>query len=104
MYKFLKETIDDFNLHARVVPALIIALPVYIYLMLKHIIALNFVDTILTNSGIFLLLIIVFYKVIRNLGKKYEEKMYKELMAKPTTIILRYSNNLIEVKIDIIKS
>lgn len=96
MYKFLKETIDDFNLHARVVPALIIALPVYIYLMLKHIIALNFVDTILTNSGIFLLLIIVFYKVIRNLGKKYEKKMYKELMAKPTTIILRYSNNLID--------
>lgn len=96
MYKFLKETFDDFNLHARVIPALIIALPVYIYLILKHIIALNFVNTILINSGIFVLLIIIFYKVIRNLGKKHEEKMYKELGAKPTTIILGYSNNLID--------
>lgn len=96
MYKFLKEIFDDFNLQARVVPALVTALPVYIYLILKHIIALNFIDTILPNSGIILLLIIVFYKIIRNLGKKHEEKMYKKLGAKPTTIILRYSNNLID--------
>lgn len=96
MYKFLKETFDDFNLHTRVVPTLIIALPVYIYLILKNIIEVNFIDTIFVNSGFFLLLIIVFYKLTRNLGKKYEEQMYKKLKAKPTTVILRYSNNIID--------
>ena len=96
MYNFLKGIFDDFNFHARVIPALIIALPVYIFLILKKIILLEFGDTILINSSIFILLIIVFYKVIRNLGKKYEKKMYDELGAKPTTIILRYSDDTID--------
>ena len=94
--KEIKDLFDDFNLHARIIPALITTIPIYIYLLLKNIINVNFLEKIFINSAIGILLIAIFYRVVRNLGKKYEEKMYKKLRGKPTTIILRYSNNLID--------
>ncbi|MBP3596218.1 MAG: hypothetical protein J6J60_02300 [Clostridia bacterium] len=90
-----KNLFDDFTIHARIMPALITALPTYIYLMIVGIIEFGFID-IICNSWIFILLVAIYYRFIRNLGKKYEEKMYKVLGGKPTTIILRYSDDNID--------
>ncbi len=87
---------DDFNLHARIIPALIVTVPIYVYLVAKNIISISFIEDVIINSCIGLLLVSVFYRVVRNLGKKYEEKMYEELGGKPSTILLRYSNSLID--------
>lgn len=92
----LKNTFDDFNLHARIIPALITIVPIYIYLLLKNLITNNFIQSFLPSSVTYILLVALYYRIVRNFGKKYEDRMYKELGAKPTTIILRYSNNLID--------
>lgn len=92
----LKNVFDDFNIHARIIPALITVLPIYIYLLVKNLVNDNFIQSLASNSIVYILLVAVFYRVVRNLGKKYEKKMFKELGAKPTTIILRYSNELID--------
>lgn len=34
--------------------------------------------------------------IARELGKSYEEKMYKELGCMPTTIIFRFADNIID--------
>ena len=89
---FLKKNFDDFNIQARIIPALIIALPLYVYVLITGIINFNFIE--LMKKSIFSVLIIsIYYKVIRNLGKRYEKKLYAKLGAKPTTIVLRYSDN-----------
>lgn len=92
----LKNTFDDFNLHARIIPALITILPIYIYLLLKNLITDSFIQSFLPSSVTYILLVALFYRIVRNFGKRYEDRMYKELGAKPTTIILRYSNNFID--------
>lgn len=94
--KEIKNLFDDFNIHARIIPALITVLPIYIYMLLKQLINYNFMESFFTNSLIYILLVALFYKVIRNFGKEHENKMYKDLGAKPTTIVLRYSNDLID--------
>lgn len=91
----LKKFYDDFNMQARIIPALIVAVPIFIYLIINNIINIDYVK-ILNNSMIFIIIIALYYRVIRNLGKKYEDKMYKELGGKPTTIVLRYSDNRID--------
>lgn len=94
----LKNLFDDFNLHARIIPALITILPIYIYLLLRNLVTNSFIQSFLPNSVIYFLLVSWFYRIVRNFGKKYEEKMYKKLGAKPTTILLRYSNNIIDTE------
>ena len=79
----LQNTFDDFNLHARIIPALITTLPIYIYLLLKNLMTDNFIQSFLPNSVTYILLVALFYRIVRNLGKQYENKMYKELGAKP---------------------
>lgn len=93
----LKNIFDDFDLHARVIPALITMLPIYIYLLLKNFVTDSFMQNFLPNSVTYMLLVALFYRIVRNFGKQYEDRMYKKLGAKPTTIILRYSNNLIDI-------
>ena len=91
----IKKNFNDFNVHARIIPALLIALPIYIYLVINNLIEFEFYK-LFNNSFIFIIIIALYYKFIRNLGKKYENKMYKELGEKPTTIVLRYSDNRID--------
>lgn len=86
---------DEFNTQARIIPALIVALPIYLYLIMYNIININFIE-IMGDSFLFIILISVFYRYIRNLGKEYEKKMYKKLGGMPTTLILRYSDNRID--------
>lgn len=94
--KEIKSIFDDFNLHARIIPSLITVLPIYIYLILKNLINNSFIKYFWPSSIAYVLLVAIFYRVVRNLGKKYEEKMYKELGAKPTTIVSRYTNGVID--------
>lgn len=89
---FLKKNFDDFNIYARIIPALIIGLPTYVYIVITGIIDFNIVGLV-RNSLISVLLISMYYRIIRNLGKRCEKKMYKKLGSKPTTIVLRYSDN-----------
>lgn len=90
--EFLKKNFDDFNIYARIIPALIIGLPTYAYIVITGIIDFNIIELV-RNSMISVLLISIYYRVIRNLGKRCEKKMYEKLGGKPTTIVLRYSDN-----------
>lgn len=94
--KETKSIFDDFNLHARIIPALITVLPIYVYLILKNLINNSFIKWFLPSSIAYVLLVALFYRVVRNLGKNHEEEMYEKLGAKPTTIVLRYTNELID--------
>lgn len=92
---FLKKNFDDFNIESRIIPALIIGLPIYVYVLITGIINFSIIDLI-KNSIVSILIISIYYRIIRNLGKRYEKKMYKKLGSKPTTIVLRYSDNNID--------
>ena len=91
----IKKYFDDFTFNARVKPVLTIILPFIIMVIYKGI-----VDYELKESGLLLLVVVIVLTfgayAIREFGKAYEEKMFKELGAKPTTIILRYSNDIID--------
>ena len=93
--EIFKNNFDDFNVHARIIPALIIAFPIYTYLLIIGIINFNIME-FAKDSVISILAISIYYRIIRNLGKKYEKKMYEKIWGKPTTIALRYSDNTID--------
>lgn len=92
--KKIMQYFDDFTFHARVMPVLVISIPIIILAIVKGIITGDFL-----SIGIYLFVTIVFLtftsKVAREQGKRYEEKMYKNLGEKPTTIILRFSDSTI---------
>lgn len=94
--KELINIFDDFNIQARIIPALLVFLPIYIYLLLNNIIDTYSLEEFFKNSVIYILIVAMLYRVIRNMGKKVENRMYKKLGAKPTTILLRYSDNTID--------
>ena len=91
----IKKHFDDFTLNARVKPVLTIVLPFIVMAIYKGI-----VDFEIKETGILLLVAVIVLTfgayVIRELGKAYEERMYKELGAMPTTIILRLSDDKID--------
>lgn len=88
----LKNYFDDFTFNARVKPALTIVFPILLVCILKSVFKFEILET-----GVLLGVIVVAVTfgayIIRELGKNYEEKMYKELGAKPTTIIFRLSDD-----------
>lgn len=88
----LKKYFDDFEIHARVMPVLVTSLPLIIVLLWNGIIADDCLE-----SAIYLLIYMVALtfanKIARNLGKKCEKKMYEKLGGKPTTIVLRFSDD-----------
>lgn len=87
---------DDFELKARVFPVCTVLLPVILVALIKGWLQKDFIEA--TLYVVFILIMLMFLsKVIRNLGKKYESNMYKQLGAKPTTIVMRYSDTHIDV-------
>ncbi|GAA0752062.1 hypothetical protein [Clostridium sartagoforme] len=88
----VKEYFDDFTFHARVVPVLVILLPIIVLGICKGVVGEN-----ILQIPLYTIVSIIFLaftaRIARELGKKYEEKMYIELKGMPTTIILRYSDN-----------
>lgn len=88
----IKNFFDDFTFHARVMPIIVLLIPI---------IVIGIFDGIVNNSWLekssLLVVSIAFLavtsKVARNLGKAYEKKMYKQLKGMPTTIVLRFSDD-----------
>lgn len=93
--KDIKKYFDDFTFYARVMPAITAGLPLIIWGLYNGIIKSNW----WMAGGNFIISIIFIYfaaYIARELGKSYEEKMYKELGGMPTTIIFRFSDNTID--------
>lgn len=91
----IKKMFDDFTFHARVMPVFIILIPVLSLGVVKGILEKDFWTNTWTT-----LVIVVFLslasRVAREIGKNYEKKMFEKLGGKPTTILLRYSNDVID--------
>ncbi len=91
----IKKMFDDFTFHARVLPVLIVLIPVFSLGIVKGIL-----DKDLWSNTWTTVIIIVFLslasKVAREIGKNYEKKLFQKLGGKPTTILLRYSDDTID--------
>lgn len=87
---------DDFTFHARVMPVLVVLLPIIAFGIYKGIVIGNILDI-----SIYFLVVIIFLsftsRISRELGKQHENRMYLELNGMPTTILLRYTDNTIDV-------
>ncbi|WP_035293217.1 hypothetical protein [Clostridium sp. KNHs214] len=91
MVNKIKSYFDDFTFHSRVMPVLVVSIPIILLWILKGIQT----DTWVTNT-IYTLVIIAFISfaamAARERGKKFQNRMYDKLGAMPTTIVLRYSD------------
>lgn len=88
----VKEFFDDFTFHARVMPIIVLLMPVIVIGIIKGILQ----DTWLESAAISFLglsFLSITSKIARNLGKEYEKRMYKQLGGMPSTIVLRFSDN-----------
>lgn len=88
----IKSFFDDFTFHARVMPVIVVLVPIIMIELIKGIIQ----DSWIENTAfvfVSLVFLTITSKIARNLGKGYEEKMYAKLGGMPTTIVLRFSNN-----------
>ncbi len=86
---------DDFTFNTRVMPILVILLPIIALGILKGIIGHSWI-----NGTLYILMITVFLsftsRTARESGKKYESKMFIELGGMPTTIVSRYSDDSVD--------
>ena len=88
----VKNFFDDFTFHARVMPIMVVTMPIVIAAISKGILQGGWSE----NIGLILLSLVYFTmtsKIARNLGKSYEKKMYQQLGGMPSTIVLRFSND-----------
>lgn len=93
--KYIKKYFDDFTFYARVMPAVTAGMPLIAWGLYNGIIKSDWWKA----GGYFIISIILVSfaaYIARELGKRYEEKMYKELGGMPTTIIFRFSDNTID--------
>ena len=90
----LKSFFDDFTFYARIMPILVIFLPIIILGCIKGIITSEITETAL-YSVIYIVFITFISKFARNRGKQCEKNMYKELGGMPTTILMRFTDNTI---------
>lgn len=90
-----KKFFDNFTFHARVMPVIVLLLPLIALGILKKVIHTEWTEsTILISFS--LVFLTITSKIARNLGKQFENQMYKQLGAKPTTIVLRFSDKLFD--------
>ena len=94
MIESVKKYFDDFVFAARVMPAATAALPLLLLAVYNGIIANSWSEAS-TYFALAIILIAFSAYIIREWGKNYEGKMFKELGGMPTTIILRFSDNKI---------
>lgn len=90
---------DDFAFHARVMPVVVDFIPILLIVVLRGLASGDWGESavvlILALAGLAFL-----SRLARNQGKKLEDKMFAKLGAKPSTILLRFSdktfNNVIK--------
>lgn len=88
----IKDFFDDFTFHARVMPALVIIIPILVIGIYNGSIFSSWTEN--TTLVLIALVFLTFTsKIARNEGKRYEKLMYKQLGGMPTTIVLRFSDN-----------
>lgn len=94
MEKILEKYFDRYTILARIMPGFAVLVPFIIFIYLKY----NFFDIKGMGLAAILItsLIAVLAKISRDLGKKKEDKLFKELGAPFTTILLRYSDTEID--------
>lgn len=88
----LKDFFDDFEFHARVMPIIVLLLPIIIIGVHSGIVQDSWLEGVVLSS-ISLVCLTITSKIARNLGKEYEKKMYKQLGGIPTTIVQRFSDD-----------
>ena len=95
MIKTIKESFDDFVITARIKPALTAVFPLLLIVFYKGVIKCKWVEA---GVGLALSSVIISFMafIVRELGKSYEEKLYKKLGGKPTTIILRFTDGTVD--------
>lgn len=91
MEKF-KDFFDDFTFHARVMPIIVLLMPIIIIGIHSGIVQDSWLEGVVLSS-ISLVFLTITSKIARNLGKEYEKKMYKHLGGMPTTIVQRFSDD-----------
>lgn len=95
--EIIKKYFDDFVFMARAMPTMVAGLPLIVIIVYNGIVANNWSETSTSiASGIAIIFIVFSAYIVREWGKTYEEKMFKELGGMPTTIILRFSDNTID--------
>ncbi len=91
----MKGFFDEFFFDTGITPVCIIAVPFVLIALyqgtIKDVENLGFI-----TYAIVIILLIVMAKIGREIGKKYEAIMFKELGEKPTTIVMRYSDHRID--------
>ena len=92
----LKNVCDDFVFWGRIMPVITLLFPIVICGIIKGYITENKVNGAL-YGGVVVLSLVLMQKIARRLGKYLEKKIYDEFGAKPTTIVLRYSDSTIDV-------
>lgn len=91
----VKSFFDDFSFHARVMPIIVLLMPLIVISIIKGSLQGSwFENTAICFLGLSFLTITS--KIARNLGKKYEKEMYKQLGGMPSTIVLRFSDDTID--------
>lgn len=91
----VKRYFGDFVFSARVMPTMTAVLPLIIILLYNKI-AVNSWSEASIPFALAIILISFFSCIVREWGKDYESKMFEKLGGKPTTIILRFSDNKID--------
>lgn len=95
MIDSLKKHFDDFVFEARIKPALVASFPIFMIAVSNGLLNREYSEAGL--AGFFAIILIGFMAhSIREFGKKYEEKLFKELGGKPTSIILRFSDSTVD--------
>lgn len=89
-----KKMFDDFTFQARVMPVIVVFIPVLALGVVKGILEKDLWSNMWTTLVFFALLSLL-SRVAREIGKRYEQKMFKKLGGKPTSILLRYSDGKI---------
>ena len=88
----LKDFFDDFTFYGRVMPIIVLLMPIIVLGIIKGIVQDCWLDSAILST-ISLAFLSLTSKIARNLGKEYEKKMFKQLGGIPTTIVQRFSDD-----------
>lgn len=88
----LSKYFGDFNLKARVMPSIVILLPMIPYSILNGIIDKDALEGNVINILAFIALVFWFSNLCRDRGKRKESILFKKWGGMPTTTLLRFSD------------
>lgn len=92
----VKAAFDDFIIEARVMPAVTIVMPVLAVGLHRGILNSEWTEASV-EFALALVMLMFMACVARECGKTYEKKMFGKLNAMPTTILMRFSDDTIDV-------